>query len=175
MRERAGIPQNYLVLYLDTSALIKFYVEEEYTDVVERAVGEATEVHTSEIAYLEARCAFARLREDAELDEEQWREAVDCLDTDWPSYDSRKYDADLADSAAKLADQHRSLRLRTYDALHLASAIESRFEKGISHTRGEIEARELNTRFLCFDRRLVQSSRDWIELYFDPFPEQVED
>jgi uncharacterized protein with PIN domain len=49
-----------LILYLDTSALVKLYVDEDGTLRARRGVGDAEVVSTSEIAYVELRAALAR-------------------------------------------------------------------------------------------------------------------
>ena len=51
-----------MMLYLDTSAVVKLYVEESMSSEVVVAVEEAEAVATSLIAYAEARAAFARAR-----------------------------------------------------------------------------------------------------------------
>jgi predicted nucleic acid-binding protein len=50
-----------LILYLDTSSLIKLYVEESGSRDVEGLVAEASLVCTSVVTYPEARSALARL------------------------------------------------------------------------------------------------------------------
>jgi predicted nucleic acid-binding protein len=49
-----------VILYLDTSALVKIYVEEPKSAVVRENVKQAEGIATSRIAYAEARAAFAR-------------------------------------------------------------------------------------------------------------------
>jgi uncharacterized protein with PIN domain len=49
-----------MVLYLDTSSLVKLYVAEEDSKEIADLVGSATVVATSIITYVEARSAFAR-------------------------------------------------------------------------------------------------------------------
>ncbi len=51
-----------MTVYLDTSSLVKLYVTEAGTDVVEQLVGDASVVATSVVAYAETRAALARLR-----------------------------------------------------------------------------------------------------------------
>ena len=51
-----------MILYLDTSALVKLYVEEENSSTVEHMVSKARIVATHLIAYVEAQAAFARLQ-----------------------------------------------------------------------------------------------------------------
>ena len=50
-----------MILYLDTSALVKLYVEEDGSEEVSTAVRDASRVATSAVAYPEARATFARL------------------------------------------------------------------------------------------------------------------
>jgi predicted nucleic acid-binding protein len=50
-----------LILYLDTSALVKLYARERGSADVRRQVTDAEAVATSVVAYAEARAAFARL------------------------------------------------------------------------------------------------------------------
>lgn len=47
-----------MILYLDTSSLIKLYVEEDGSSEIESLVEQATLVCTSVVAYPEARSAF---------------------------------------------------------------------------------------------------------------------
>lgn len=49
-----------MVIYLDTSALLKLYVEEEGRWLVREAVSTAEAAATSVVAYAEARAGFAR-------------------------------------------------------------------------------------------------------------------
>jgi len=57
-----------MILYLDTSALVKVYVEEEGSPLVQGLIAGASLVATSRIAYAEARAALARAsREGAQI------------------------------------------------------------------------------------------------------------
>ncbi len=49
-----------MILYLDTSALVKLYARERGREEVQCAVREASVAAVSEIGYMEARSAFAR-------------------------------------------------------------------------------------------------------------------
>jgi uncharacterized protein with PIN domain len=49
-----------LILYLDTSALVKLYAEEVGTETVEQTVGEAEAVATSVVTYAEAQATLSR-------------------------------------------------------------------------------------------------------------------
>jgi len=49
-----------VILYIDTSALVKLYAKEAGTTEVQRAVANAEQIATSLIAYVETRSALAR-------------------------------------------------------------------------------------------------------------------
>ena len=67
-----------MTLYLDTSSLVKLYVEEIGSDDVRELVAEAVVVSTSIVAYPETRAALARLRRrgDLSLQHSQQQNAV---------------------------------------------------------------------------------------------------
>lgn len=107
-----------MILYLDTSSLVKLYVEESGTPETERLVDEALLVCTSVVAYAEARSALARLcREGALTSEEHAQVKVD-LDQDWPRYLAIEVTREIWQAAGDLAEKYA---LRGFDSLHLAS------------------------------------------------------
>lgn len=107
-----------MILYLDTSSLIKLYVEENGSPEIDRLVGEASLVCTSIVGYAEARSALARLRREGSLTAEQHTLTKADLDGDWPSYLSLEVTPVIARAAGDLAEKHA---LRGFDSLHLAS------------------------------------------------------
>ena len=106
-------------LYLDTSVLVKLYVEEEGAPVVRNAVAQAELVATAAIAYVEARAAFVRRRHEGGLSTAEYRRIIRNVDSDWARYLVVEVTDSLIRDAARLAEAHR---LRAYDAIHLASA-----------------------------------------------------
>jgi len=133
-----------LAVYLDTSALVKLYAEEEGRELVFEAVDSSETVATSTVAYAEARAALARRQREGEMDEEGHRRAVERLDGEWRGYERLAVSNLVAHRAGELAELHA---LRGFDAVHLASALRlaERFE-GMS--------------FLAFDDRLVTAAED---------------
>jgi len=109
-----------LILYMDTSALVKLYSVEERREVVERAVEEAELVATSIVAYAEARAALARKRREGVFSAEEHREAVDALNEDWEAFEKPEVTEGIVRAAGDLAEEHA---LRGFDAIHLASAL----------------------------------------------------
>ena len=106
-------------LYLDTSALVKLYVEEEGSARVRSGVEDAEIVATSEIAYVEARAALARRRREKAFSLASYRRLMSDLETDWDTYLTIPATISVIRDAAALAERHA---LRAFDALHLASA-----------------------------------------------------
>jgi predicted nucleic acid-binding protein len=107
-----------VILYLDTSSLVKLYVDEPGSADVRRLVDQAEIVTASVVAYPEARAALARRRRERSLTVAAHRRAKGALDADWPRVLALDVSSPLARSAGDLAERHR---LRGFDALHLAS------------------------------------------------------
>jgi predicted nucleic acid-binding protein len=114
-------------LYLDTSALVKLYVDEEGSPAVRSAVDQAGLISTSAIAYIEARAAFVRRRHEGRLSIGDYRKIVRDLDADWARYLVMEVTDSLIREGARFAEAHR---LRAYDAVHLASATALRSRLG---------------------------------------------
>jgi uncharacterized protein len=72
-----------MILYLDTSSLVKIYVEEPGSETVRRLLGQASIVSTSVIAYPESRAALGRLRREGTLTPLDHERSKRALDTDW--------------------------------------------------------------------------------------------
>ncbi len=110
----------HLILYVDTSALVKLYVVEEGREVVEQAVEEAELISISVVAYAEARAALARKRREGVFSAEEYREAVDALNEDWETFEKPEVTEGIVRVAGDVAEEHA---LRGFDAIHLASAL----------------------------------------------------
>ncbi len=109
-----------MILYLDTSALVKLYAVEEGREAAERAVEEAGRIATSAVAYAEARAALARKLREGVFSEGEHREAVAALDEDWRTLEVLSVTENVARLAGDLAERHA---LRGFDAVHLASSL----------------------------------------------------
>jgi len=88
--------------------------------LVRQRVGEATPVSTSQIAYVEARAAFARRRNAREMSPADYRRILRDFEADWERYLRLDVTEELLRAAAAAAETHG---LRAYDAIHLASAM----------------------------------------------------
>lgn len=109
-----------MIVYLDTSSLVKLYFSETGSIAVSRLVETAEVVATSQLAYVEARAAFARKRRERGLTLKDYRTVLQDFDDDWESYFVVDISNALVKLAGHLAEKHG---LRGYDAIHLASAL----------------------------------------------------
>jgi len=134
-----------MILYLDTSSLVKLYVDEPGSHGVQELVDRAELVTASVVAYAEARAALARRRRETGLTPAEHRRARVALDADWPRILTLDVSEPLARRAGDLAERHG---LRGFDALHLASYLTVTEE-----FRGE------DVRFSAADHALQRAAR----------------
>jgi uncharacterized protein len=133
-----------LILFCDTSALVKLYVREDGSDVMAEQVAACEIVAVSRIAWVEAVSAMARRAREQPADAAALGVARSRLSADWPDYLKLELNQELAELAGDYAD---TFALRAYDGVQLASA--------------QTLHRELpgDVRFACFDARLVKAAR----------------
>ncbi len=132
-----------MILYLDTSALVKLYVDEPGTPAVVARVEGAEAVVTARVTYAEARAAFARHRREGALSRAHLRQVVRELDGDWGAYNLVEISDPVVRQAGALAERHA---LRGYDAVQLAAALD------VHRAGGNVE-------FASFDIRLNRAAR----------------
>jgi uncharacterized protein len=133
-----------ITLYLDTSSLVKLYIEENGTDDVRQDLGDASAGATSLVAYAEARAAFARLRRQGTITPTVFRAVKRDFDADWSKYLVVEPTPELCQTAGEFAERYR---LRGFDSIHLATFL---------HVARE--ARPSETRFSSFDRQLNRAA-----------------
>lgn len=109
-----------MILYLDTSSLVKLYVEETGSDAIQRIKEKARIVVTSKIAYAEARAAFARKHKEGLLPLLELKKIISDFNLDWEKYVVIEITNSLIFNAGNLAEKYF---LRGFDSIHLASAI----------------------------------------------------
>lgn len=109
-----------MILYLDTSALVKLYVRERGSAQTRRQAARADAIASSVVAYAEARAAFGRLLRARPAGGRRHRDRVAQLDRDWVRYLRVELTPAIGHHAGELAERHG---LRGFDAIHLASAL----------------------------------------------------
>lgn len=101
----------------------------------------ATTVATSDVSYVEARAALARMRAGDRIGTNSARAARRCLDDIWLDLLRLAPDDELLARAADLADEHS---LRGYDSIQLATAT-------LLQDAGDVA-------FVCWDRELLAAA-----------------
>jgi predicted nucleic acid-binding protein len=130
--------------YFDTSAIVKLYLKEAYSEDTASLFTTAQFVSSHEIAFVETRAALASARRTKRLDESEYAISVRNFCDDW-SHGVTPIGTDdtLLERAAELAE---GFGLRGYDAMHLASA---------DRLRSQLPALV----FVSFDRALNRAAK----------------
>jgi len=133
-----------VILYCDTSALIKLYIAEEHSELLKIQVEKADAVAVCRIAWAEAHAALSRRAREVREDSPLIEQAKAALTRDWPNYVILEVNQPLVELAGDYAD---TFALRGYDSIQLAAAAET----------GRISRSPLT--FACFDTRLNKAAR----------------
>lgn len=133
-----------MIIYLDTSAILKRYFQESFSEYVESKWNQAAAVVSSSVAYAETMATMYRKKKETGLEDNIIQEARDTFKKDWNSFIRVEVTKDLNHYVDKVLQKHF---LRGFDAIHLASAL-------MIHERFP-----LNFFFACFDQRLNQAAK----------------
>lgn len=132
-----------MILYLDTSSLIKLFVHEAGSDEVEARAADASVLATSVIAYPETHAALGRRHREGALTRSELRRVLERFRTNWIRFLAVVLAPPVYTRAASLAIKHA---LRGMDAIHLSSFLE------LIDLGDEVE-------FLSHDTRLMGAAR----------------
>lgn len=110
-------------LFFDTSALIKFFHEEEGTSKVTALINSGdNEIWISELARVEFLSALFRRTRNREITDTQLSEAISGFDDESASFNCEPFGHATIKEAESILKQHgKSLGLRTLDALQLSA------------------------------------------------------
>jgi uncharacterized protein len=108
------------VIYLDTSWLVKLYVDEGDAEAVRRVVDTDATVLVGDLSFVEFHAAVARRRRDGSLAPRAGTAVVSRFRREWADRGRVAVSRDVVARAADLVAAHP---LRSLDALHLASAL----------------------------------------------------
>lgn len=110
-----------MILYVDSSSVISWHLEEPGRhELVRRAIEAADAVASSLLTYAEVQAGFARARREQRLTSARHARASSDFDRDWRNYAKIQATNRLVHLAGDLAQTHA---LKAYDAVHLASAL----------------------------------------------------
>lgn len=135
-----------ILIYLDSSAVIKLFLQEAFSDQVDRAL-RAPEAHalTSDLTYAELNGFFARALALGRLTPPQQKQMVEEFRAWFASVPHCAVSFAQVQRAGAFAIQHN---LRGADAIHLVAAMES-----LSVAAGQDRV------FACFDQRLTREAQ----------------
>ena len=133
-----------MILFCDTSALVKLYVREDHSDEVIAVTAEAEVIAVCRIAYAEAMAALARRSREKPSDASTIDTVRERLRADWADYAIVEITQPLVELAGDYAD---TFALRGYDSVQLAAA------STLHKISGDL------VRFACFDGRLEKAAR----------------
>lgn len=133
-----------LILYLDTSALIKLWIPEPESATVKLRVQAATGIATAAVAYAETRAALAAMARNRRFGRAGLEAARKSLDEQWPDIAAIAINDGIIRAAGDLAETHG---LRGFDAVHLAC-----YAQLLRRSPGEPVS------FFSFDLRLQRAS-----------------
>jgi predicted nucleic acid-binding protein len=134
-----------MILYLDTSALVKRYFLEQQSDGLLSRWVQAELVVTSSVAYAETVASYFRKKREAAIEDEVIQQVLEAFFLDWKSFLRVEVTDELNEIVLRVVE---SYPLRGFDAIHLASAV---------LTRGSLPNDFL---FACFDQRMAQAARE---------------
>ncbi len=132
-----------MILFCDTSALLKLYIMEAGSYAVKGRVEQAEAVAVCRIAWAEAHAALSRRAREVPTDAPVIEQAKAALAQDWSRYLVLEVDQALVERAGDYAD---TFALRGYDSIQLAAAFEA----------GRISQSSIC--FACFDMRLNKAA-----------------
>ena len=108
-----------MILFCDTSALVKLYIEEPESAALKVLLRDADAAAVCRIAWAEAHAALARRAREVPADAAVIEQAKAALATDWPHFVVMDIDQALVERAGEFAD---TFALRGYDSIQLAAA-----------------------------------------------------
>lgn len=133
-----------MILFCDSSALVKLYLQEDGSDAVGSQAAASEVLAVCRIAWVEVMSALARRVRERPQDSAAVATARQRFAADWPRYLCLEVTQELAELAGDYAD---TFALRAYDSVQLAAA-----ELARRDMPGEVH-------FACFDARLSKAGK----------------
>ena len=133
-----------MILFCDTSALVKLYLREDSSDLMMALAAAASAIAVCRIAWAETMAALARRVRESPADAQAIEAVRSRLRNEWPDYAIVEVTQPLVELAGDYAD---IFALRGYDSVQLAAA------------RILQDAAEEELHFACFDTRLEKAAK----------------
>lgn len=141
-----------MILFVDTSVLVKLYIAEPGSERMREAVDTAEQIAASLLAFAEIHATFARRRREGLFLASELEELLVRFTDDWAEVMQLPIGAEILALVPGLCERHP---LRGADAVHLASAL-------LLHQEG------LEILFVCSDGELLGAAAAEGLAIFDP-------
>ncbi len=141
-----------MILFVDTSVLVKLYVEERGSERMRQEVAHGNPVAASDLAFAEMHAALARQRREGRLLNPEFDRLRLQLAGDWRKLTQVSIGPEILSLVPDLCARHP---LRGADSLHLASAL-------------HLQLGDLEITFACSDRTLLAAAASEGLAVFDP-------
>jgi len=109
-----------MISYLDTGAIVKFYISEIGSETVKEIFDLSDVLATSSIAYVETISTFTRINNEKKMSNSDYRNIISNFKRDWEDLFILKIDNTIIKTAGQFIE---SYKIKGYDSLHLASAV----------------------------------------------------
>ena len=134
-----------MISYFDSSSIVKWFFDEQYSELTRSMKDETDIAFTSILSYPEVLSAFNRARREGRCKKSDMEIIRIEFQRIWNDFQWIKVNEKLINSTMELIFKHS---LRGYDAVHLASALILKKESEIS-----------DLYFSCFDRTLNRAAK----------------
>ena len=134
-----------MIAYFDSSSVVKWFFDEQYSELTRSMKDETDIAFTSILSYPEVLSAFNRARREGRCKKSDMEIIRIEFQRIWNDFQWIKVNEKLINSTMELIFKHS---LRGYDAVHLASALILKKESEIS-----------DLYFSCFDRTLNRAAK----------------
>ena len=147
-----------MILFLDTSALVKLYIAEPGSDRMREVVARGEPIAASALAFAEVHATFMRRRREELLQATELEQLQLAFAGDWEELTQVPVGSAVLELVPGLCRRHP---LRGADAVHLASAL-------------LLHQEELQVTFACSDRHLMEAAAAEGLVTYDPVLEDQE-
>ena len=132
-----------MTIYYDSSALLKIYIEEEYSDSIRHFISKHQFNSISTLSFVEIHSVFSRLFNNSQISQDELSFLKASFNNDFKIFQQIPIDNRILKRAAELT---YLTNLRTLDSIHLATIV---YLKSSSNEE---------LLFACFDKQLIESA-----------------
>lgn len=131
------------MIYYDSSALLKVYINEEYSDLIRQFISKHHFNYISTLSFVEIHSVFSRLVNNSQISRDELSFLKTSFNYDFKIFQQIPIDINILTRAADLS---YLTNLRTLDCIHLAT---------IEFLKSSYEEEPM---FACFDKKLIEGA-----------------